>query len=212
MVRAVVALVVLAAVLLLSKDSILRTVAEHRISSQTGLETHIDRFDVGLLSPAVTITGFKLFNPPEFGGGLFLDLPELHMEYDREALARQRLHVTLARIHVAEVNVVQDRAGKSNLEAIQARLLALQKTPQSPKIEFGGIDTLNLSFDRLKRWNLQTPSQVKVTNLGIQNEVFRNLKSEADVYLAFGRLVLTLGMREYSGPPRPVVPPAVKQQ
>lgn len=203
MFRCVVALVVLAAGVLLFKNSILRAVAEHRISSQTGLETHIDRFEVGLLSPRVTITGLRLFNPPDFGGGLFLDLPELHLEYDRAALARHRLHLTLARLHVAEINVVYDRAARSNLEAIQARLQALQKKSPSPQIEFGGIDTLNLTFDRVKRWNLQTPSQVQETHLRVQNEVFTNLKSEAEVYLAFGRLILKLGLRELNGQLRP---------
>ena len=31
---------------------------------------------------------FKLYNPPDFGGTPFLDIPEIHAEYDRAALAQ----------------------------------------------------------------------------------------------------------------------------
>ena len=79
---------VLIVILLLSFNSILRVYVEHRIRAQTGMDAEIGRFSVGLAEPTVTIQNFKLYNPPDFGGTPFLDIREIHVEYDRAALAR----------------------------------------------------------------------------------------------------------------------------
>jgi hypothetical protein len=83
--------VVLIVILLLSLNSILRVYVEHRIRAQTGMDAEIGKFSVGLIEPTVTIQNFKLYNPPDFGGTPFLDIRELHVEYDRAALAERQL-------------------------------------------------------------------------------------------------------------------------
>ena len=70
-------------ILLLSLNSILRVYVEHRIRAQTGMDAEIGKFSVGLTEPTVTIQNFKLYNPPDFGGTPFLDIREIHVEYDR---------------------------------------------------------------------------------------------------------------------------------
>ena len=51
---AVLLVVVLAVVLLLSLDTILRVIAENRIRAQTGMDAEIGKFHVGLLEPVVS--------------------------------------------------------------------------------------------------------------------------------------------------------------
>jgi len=46
----------------------------------------LEDFRSGLTEPTVTIQNLKLYNPPSFGGTPFLDIPEIHVEYDRAAL------------------------------------------------------------------------------------------------------------------------------
>src|SRR5436190_15643506 len=77
--------------LFIFKDSILRTAAEQRIRAQTGMEAKIGKFSGSFFSPVVTIENFKLFNTPEFGGGPFVNIPELHLECDPVALAQGKL-------------------------------------------------------------------------------------------------------------------------
>ena len=72
--------VVLAVVLLLSLDTILRVVVENRIRTQTGMDAEIGTFHLGLTEPVVTIKDFKIYNPPDFGGTPFLSIPEIHVE------------------------------------------------------------------------------------------------------------------------------------
>src|SRR5271170_3357712 len=104
--------VVLIVILFLSLDSILRVVVEHNIRAQTGMDAEIGKFTLGLAEPTITIKDLKLFNPPSFGGTLFLDIPEIHAEYDRAALAKSELHVTLLRFNLAELDIVKNQAGQ----------------------------------------------------------------------------------------------------
>src|SRR5271170_5095447 len=138
--------VVLAIVLLLSLNSILRVFIEHQIRAQTGMDAEVGRFSLGLAEPTVTIQNLKLYNPPSFGGTPFLDIPEIHVEYDRAALARHEIHVTLLRFNLGELDVVKNEAGQTNLFSIAA-LPSVKKSGGGKKsfaketgFEFTGID------------------------------------------------------------------------
>src|SRR5882724_1824179 len=112
--------VVLVVIFILSLDSILRVVMENRIRAQTGMDAEIGKFTLGLVEPTITIKDLKLFNPPSFGGTLFLDIPEIHAEYDRTALAKSDLHVTLLRFNLGELDIVKNEAGETNIFSIAA--------------------------------------------------------------------------------------------
>ena len=81
--------VVLVVVFFLSLNSILRVVVEHNIRAQTGMDAEIGKFSLGLVGPTIEIQNLKIYNPPSFGGMPFLDIPEIHAEFDRAALLRQ---------------------------------------------------------------------------------------------------------------------------
>lgn len=117
-------LVVLAVVLLLSLDSILRVVAENRIRAQTGMDAEIGEFHVGLLEPVVTIKNFTIHNPPNFGGTPFLNIPEIHIEYDRDALKKNQIHLTLVRFNLGELDIVKNQSGQTNIFAFGLKLPA----------------------------------------------------------------------------------------
>ena len=51
----------------------------------------------------MSIEGLKLYNAPAFGGGICLEMPELHVEYDTAALRSRQLHLTLMRLDVEQV-------------------------------------------------------------------------------------------------------------
>src|SRR5665213_2238643 len=89
--------VVLAVIFFLSLDSILRVVIQHNIRAQTGMDAEIGRVKLGLTEPTLEIQNLKIFNPSEFGGTPFLEIPEIHVEYDRAALAKKEIHITLLR-------------------------------------------------------------------------------------------------------------------
>lgn len=198
---AVLLVILLAVVLLLSLDTILRVVAENRIRAQTGMDAEIGKFHLGLLEPVVTIKDLKIHNPPSFGGTPFLNISEIHIEYDRDALAKNQIHLTLVRFNLGELDIVRNEAGQTNLFALGVALpkkgakdggnAGLKEFKQRTGLDFQGIDALNVSVGTFKYIDLIDQRNNREQKVGIDNYVMKNVKTSADL---FGLEVLT-GLR-----------------
>ena len=182
--------VVLAVIFFLSLDSLLRLLIEHNIRRQTGKEAEIGRFHLGLAEPVVEIKNLQLYNPPEFGGTPFLNIPEIHVEYDRPALSQGIIHLTLLRFNLGELDVVKSRDGQTNLLSLGLALPAKQSAgPAAPSAladfkqqtgyEFKGVDCLNVSVGTFKYLDLQNQKNNREQNIGIENCVLTNVTSKA---------------------------------
>ena len=174
--------------MLLSLNSILRLYLQHQIHAQTGMDAEIGKFSLGLTEPMVTIQNFKLFNPPEFGGTPFLDIPEIHVEYDPLALAKHQFHVTLLRFNLGELDIVKNEAGQTNIFSIAGSLSVKNSGARSKAeftqktgLEFTGIDVLNVSVGTLKFIDLKDQRQNRTQKIGIENCVIKNVKSPTDL-------------------------------
>ena len=189
--------VVLVVIFLLSLDTILRVVIQNRIRAQTGMDAEIGKFTLGLVEPTITIKDFKLFNPPSFGGTPFLDIKEIHVEYDRPALAKSDLHITLLRFNLGELDIVKNEAGQTNIFSIAA-LPPVKKSGGKGKsfsaqtgMEFSGIDVLNVSIGKARFIDLKDPQNNREQVIGIENCVMKDVKTPADV----GGLALLVALR-----------------
>jgi hypothetical protein len=174
-------------ILLLSLNSILRVWVEHRIRAQTGMDAEIGRFALGLTEPKVTIQNFKLYNPPSYGGTLFLDIPEIHVEYDPLAFSKHQFHITLLRFNLGELDIVKNEAGRTNIFSLTTA--AAKKTggnsaaefTRQTGLEFTGIDVLNVSVGTARFIDLKDQRQNREQKIGIENCVIKNVKSQADL-------------------------------
>jgi uncharacterized protein involved in outer membrane biogenesis len=180
--------------LLLSKDAILKAAIEEQIRAQTGMDAHIGRLSVGLLSPVVTIENLTINNTPEFGGTPFLDIRELHLEYDRDALAQRKLRIKLLRLNLEELTVVRNPNGTTNLSALNTPA-PTRPTKLAGEVEFHGVDVLNLSLGKIQLIDLKEPRNNRIRNVNLQNQIFHNVRTPGDLY---GVLVL-LWMRSGGG-------------
>ena len=179
--------VVLVVILLLSLNSILRVAAEHQIRAQTGMDAEIGKFAVGLVEPTVEIQNLRLYNPPDFGGTPFLNIPEIHVEYDRAALARREIHVTLMRFNLGELDIVKNEAGQTNLFSLHVPLSA--KKPgggaalfkSQTGYDFKGIDVLNVSIGKVRFIDLKDQRNNREQTIGIEDLPVKNVKSETDL-------------------------------
>ena len=202
MIYGIIAIIVLVVAAVLSVDTIARTVAERRIRAETGMQTSIEKLTIGFASSSVQITNFVLKNPTEFGGGTFFEMPELYLDYDRDALRLGRLHLRSVRLNLQKVHVVENRDGKSNLDAMQKRSkqdsLPSQTIPQtnpaSPAFGFDGIDRLTVSIGTIEFTSSKNPEKNMVQNFAVTNEVFNNLKTELDFQTAGIVLILKAGL------------------
>jgi hypothetical protein len=183
-------LVALVVVLLLSLDPLLRNLAENRIRAETGMGVEIGKFHFGLTEPVVTIKNLKLYNSPEFGGTPFLDIPEIHVEYDREALAQNQIHLTLVRFNLGELAIVKNEAGKTNLLSLGVALpkkdkaggkQGLKEFKERTGLEFKGVDVLNVSVGSAKFIDLKNPANNREQKIGIDNLVMKNVQTPSDL-------------------------------
>jgi uncharacterized protein involved in outer membrane biogenesis len=188
---AVVALVVVTViVLLLSYNSILRVTMERQIRAQTGMDVEIGSLKIALTSPTVEIQNLKIHNSPGFGSTPFLDIPEIHVEYDRAALARREIHLKLLRFNLGELDIVKNQAGQTNI------FLSGIKSPVQKSIgggnpmadfkkqsgfDFTGIDMLNVSIGKVKYIDLNNQQNNREQTIGIDSLVIPNVKSPTDL-------------------------------
>jgi hypothetical protein len=179
---------------LANREWIAKELAEKQIRAVTGMEPEIGDFSFGVQEPKVTLGNFKLYNPAAFGGTLFLDVPELHIEYDRAALRKREIHITFMRVNLQEVDVVKNEAGVTNLMSF-VNTMAPQKSGGGGRtvaplngFKFTGIDLLNLSIGTVKFVDLKDQRRNRMVAIAIQNQIYTNVVSPADLPGLSGQL------------------------
>lgn len=205
----------IAGILLL--DTIAREVLEYRLRNETGLEVKIGKVHIGLLHPEFSVENLVLYNSAEFGGSPLIDMPEMHVEYDRDALLSRRLHCHLVRFNLAEINLVDDTKGRRNVDVLQKKLEAAgvgssnkKSSPSgfSKSLEFAGIDTLNLTLGKATHLDMKQPGKVDQFRINVNHQVFTNIKSEKDfsgvllVALLRSGVDVTQGWLQLFAPPK----------
>jgi hypothetical protein len=196
LVRLLILAVVLIVIFFLSLNSILRVVIEHNIRSQTGMDAEIGRVKLGLTEPTLEIQNLKIFNPPSFGGTPFLDIPEIHVEYDRVALAKKDIHVTLLRFNLGELDIVKNETGQTNIFSprISKKSGAAKSALNFKKetgYDFNGIDVLNVSIGTAKYIDLKDQRNNRAQKIDIENCIIKNVKSKNDL----AGLAVFIGLR-----------------
>jgi hypothetical protein len=204
--------VFLVIIALADRDLIFKQLAEREIRAATGLEPEIGSVSFSVLEPKLTLGNLKLYNPAEFGGALFLDVPDLHVEYDRAALWRRELHFTLMRVNLQEMDVVKNAGGVTNIMSLINRMAPGKSGGGRTFVplngyKFAGIDLLNLSIGRVKFLDLKDQRWNRTAIIGLQNLIYTNVVSSADLHGLSEQLRIrggaTVGL--------PVMPPAAQK-
>ena len=192
--------VLLLVLVVLLKDVIAKSIAERNLRDSTGMDAKISKLEVNLSTPTVNLEGLKLYNPPEFGGSTFLDLPELRIEYVPDDIRGGKLHFKTVRLHLAEVHVVKNKQGKTNIDLLQKeskkKSSGQKDKTDKPGVDFGGIDTLYLTVGKIRITDESDPRNNEVIEVGIKDEVGKNLKDEAAITQWFNGVLIRLALRE----------------
>lgn len=168
-----------AALLLL--NTIAAQYAQYRLRAATGMDVKIGKVDVGLSTPTLAIENVRFYNTAEFGGSPCLDIPEIFVEYDAPAARQRKVHLKLLRVSIAEIDLVQDALGRLNLSALDQKCAtAATALRGSSGLTFTGIDTLNLSLQKLRVTTLDAAAPGPEVNLALNDQVFHNIKTAAD--------------------------------
>jgi|SRR5438128_1501576 len=190
--------ILLVAGLTLFRDPIAKSLVEREVRKRTGLEVKIGKVSIGLKNPTLAIEDFKLINSREFGSSTFVDVPALICQYDLGALRSKTVHLRLVNLNLGELHVVQNKDGKTNLQALQERQ---KQNPSSSSsysesgAKFQGIDTLTLTIKNLKFTSQKNPARNEDAFVGIKNETVKNVKSVKDLQPLLARISLEKGVK-----------------
>jgi hypothetical protein len=180
------ALVLVGGILWAAKDPIFKSLAVQRFREATGLEARMSQLKVGVASASVTVKDLEVQNPPRFGRGPLVTLPELYAVLDRAEAAAGTLHFKELRCNLGELNVIKDTNGHVNLGALS----------WTGRLAFGGIDKLNLSLGKVNFTDLRQPGNTATLDLGIRGEVVTNLHTSADVTNWVSALLWRIALQE----------------
>jgi uncharacterized protein involved in outer membrane biogenesis len=169
----------------LLKDMLAKSLTEKNLRDSTGMDAQIARMEIGLATPTMNMEGLKLYNPAGFGGGTMLDLPEMRLEYDANAASSGKIRLKTLRMHLAELHLVKDKNGVSNLDLLDKHTKKKHDGHKDKDASLGnnfeGIETLYLTIDKLKITDLANPQNNQIINVGIKDVVMQNMKTTEDI-------------------------------
>jgi hypothetical protein len=206
--RLLILLLVLFVAAILLLDTVAREIFEYKLTQRTGLEVKIQSVNVGLLNPRLTVEGLVIYNRPEFGGSPMIDLPELHVDYDRSALWSRKVHLRLLRVNLAQLSVVEDANGRLNLQVLQKYAnrtggTAISTKPGPGGYQFAGIDTLNLTLGTGYFRSLKNPAMNDTLTPRMTNEIYLKVNSATAWDSLLNLVLLKSGYNPLSQAPSP---------
>ena len=186
--------IVLVVVFVLCFDWIARQAMQRALGGLTGSEVRIGKVEYGMNRGTLRISGLVIANPPGFGSTPLLDLPELYLESDPSSAATDTVRLKKARIDLAEISIVIDAQGRTNVHSLGRILEEFQKQQEEkgPRTvaRFGGVDELTVSLGKITSIDLRPPARTNTVVLGLRDEKLRNVRSLADLTPLLFKLVL----------------------
>lgn len=134
-------------ILVLARNTIIKTTFSATVKAITGLTLEIKSMDIGLFKSAVAVKDLKIFNPPGFEEQLMVNMPEIYIDYDLDALLNKKIHLQEVRIHLKEFIVVKNKEGKLNLDSLKA--VQASKEEKKPKEEKTKTEMPSVKIDIL---------------------------------------------------------------
>jgi uncharacterized protein involved in outer membrane biogenesis len=192
-------LLLLAILALCFRDTFFRLAAREAIHSSTGLRVEIAKIKTGLRQPAIEMHGLKIYNYADFGNSLLLDVPDLTVEFDQQLAAEGKLRFKLLRVNLAELHVIRDSAGRWNLEKVEKEMTdrnVARVKRGKPKLQFAGIDEMELTIGRVTFRDAQKPDKSKEILVGIRNEFVTGIKTDEDLQEWIGGFIFKVILQE----------------
>jgi hypothetical protein len=193
--RLVLLLILLLAAVVMLRNPIARELVERHIRDETGMEVVIGRVRIAVQSASIRIDNVRLINPPEFGGQLFIDLPDVYVEYDPVALAFRRVRFPRVLFRLDEMRLVRDGQGRTNLQALFDRLEKSEWNDRLTSRGFTpqGVDAVGFSIGRFKYFDAQDPLRHEETFIGVRGITVQKPRNAQEILDEMARLARDRG-------------------
>lgn len=193
-------LVVVTLLLVVSLDSILTRTVRLSLERTLGVGVRLDRMELGLRDGSYRIRNLVLSNPPGFGPGPMLYLPELYVRADLAAATSNIFRLSEVRLHLAELQVIRDPNGRTNVPGFDGQGPEKITRDLMRGMEFGGIDRLQLTLGRVAMVDQSDARKSVQWDLAVTNYTLTNVTH----WGAFLPLALELALRNNRPLPIPL--------
>lgn len=183
--RLIVVLLVLAAALYIGRNYIARQSVEAGVTKMTGFPLNIGSLDLDLFQNRIAIRDLSLLNPSEFKEPVFVEMPELTVDYDASSMLSGTPHLPSLVVDLKRIVIVRTKTGDSNAMKLKGVLGGGGKSHYK-------IDSLRLKIGsvELKDYKLGNPMEKSIAlNL---DETYKNFTDATDI----NRLVLLTVMKK----------------
>jgi len=179
-------LFLLVVVLFLARNFVAREAVQFGAKKMTGFPLTIGSVDLAVFSGKVDVRDLKLMNPPEFQEQIFVDMPELFVDYRLGSMLTGAPHINDMLINIKQLVVVKNNKGESNAQKLKG---VVSSGKSSGKYYVGTlrihIGTVTIKdFSRPKPYEHTTPLNIDVT--------YPNITDSTDI----SRLVLLTVMTQ----------------
>jgi hypothetical protein len=188
--RLLLSLILLVGVVVLLRNPIVRELAERQIRQETGMEAVIGRVRIAVKSAAIRLDNVRLLNPPEYGGQLFADLPDVYIEYDPFALVFRRVRFQRVLFRLDELRLVRDPHGRTNLQALSDRIERAQWKERLARrgFTYQGTDSVGFSIGRFRYFDARDPLRPEETFIGARGISVTKPREAQEILDVMGRL------------------------
>ena len=171
------ALAILIVILFLARNVIARKAVEIVAKRTTGFPMEIGSVDLGLFSSRVDVRDLKLMNPPEFQDRLFVDMPQLYVDYRLGSMFSGAPHINDMLINIKQLVIVKNAKGDSNAMKLKG-VVSSGDSKSSAKYQ---VDQLRIQVGAvtIKDYSRAKPMERTLT-LNLQR-TYKNINDSTDI-------------------------------
>ena len=106
----------------LGRNIIARQLVQVGVTEMTGFPLKIGHLDLALTRSTITVRDIDLLNPPEFKEPVFVEMPELTVDYDAGSLLGGVPHLRNLVVDLKRIIIVRTKSGESNAMKLKGAL------------------------------------------------------------------------------------------
>jgi uncharacterized protein involved in outer membrane biogenesis len=115
----VLVVVALLVILFLARNFVARMAVEVGVTKATGFPLRIGSVNVGLWNSQLDVRDLRLMNPADFEDKMFVDMPQLYVDYRLASMLKRAPHINDMLINIKQLVVVKNNKGESNAKKLK---------------------------------------------------------------------------------------------
>jgi hypothetical protein len=162
-----------------SVQSLIVKGAEFLVSTKIGTPVKIASISMDLREASVTFNSFRIYNPPAFFSGVFMDFSRLKIRFGKLLFFGGAPHIKYLDAELDEVVIIRNAAGALNADTLKLVIVSRGKRSISTP-----VDTMELSIGRVvyKDYTAKAKPNVRVYDVNVRHRIYKDLPGMEIVY------------------------------